>query len=452
MFLAMQPEKPLENTRVTRAVQLSRRFLSSHKEFALVLAFFAVFALLFFKPTISSGDPYGYFAILQGTARDGTLDFQKQHDFAQSMGQTTLQFNETTKKFVSKFAFGWPLIALPAYLVALFLSNFWIFHVKDAFFIQTAGALLVEQLAVTLTTLALFFATLLLVYLSLRKLGFGKRLSAFSVFAAGISTPILLYYSFLASSPHVAEAFLFSLVIFISVSGKLEARKPAMLSGFFLGLLAAVRYPSILCTAFFVGEKPKTLARIFLGALPMLLLLAVYQQIQFGSVFSTGYTSDTAGFSAFPAFAIPMIFDMDFGILFWSPMLLFGFAGLFMLEDKNIAKKLLASFLAVFLFYAFWPSWNAGWSYGNRFLVVLFPAIAIGIAALLKKYSKMRSVVCLLCIYSLLVALLFIASSGHIEPNFFSRQADFWFAQGKIGSLPQMLFEKLSIVRFFLEK
>src|SRR3989344_4711595 len=220
MFLAMQPEKPLENTRVTRAVQLSRRFLSSHKEFALVLAFFAVFALLFFKPTISSGDPYGYFAILQGTARDGTLDFQKQHDFAQSMGQTTLQFNETTKKFVSKLAFGWPLIALPAYLVALFLSNFWIFHVKDAFFIQTAGALLVEQLAVTLTTLALFFATLLLVYLSLRKLGFGKRLSAFSVFTAGISTPILLYYSFLASSPHVAEAFLFSLVIFILVSGK----------------------------------------------------------------------------------------------------------------------------------------------------------------------------------------------------------------------------------------
>ena len=87
------------------------------------------------------------------------------------------------------------------------------------------------------------------------------------------------------------------------------------------------------------------------------------------------------------AFASPHLFGVLFsvqkGLFFWSPLLLLAFAGLPMLRGSARAFLLPAAVIFALDTYliASWWDWQFGGSYGHRGFVDLFPVLAIGLAA-----------------------------------------------------------------------
>jgi len=81
---------------------------------------------------------------------------------------------------------------------------------------------------------------------------------------------------------------------------------------------------------------------------------------------------------------IDVAFSVRKGLLFWTPLVGLGVAGLFVLRGR--ARGLLlptAVFLAAsFWFMASWSDWWYGGSFGQRAFVESLPPLAIGIAAL----------------------------------------------------------------------
>lgn len=85
---------------------------------------------------------------------------------------------------------------------------------------------------------------------------------------------------------------------------------------------------------------------------------------------------------ALPAQAIYNLFSLYRGLLILSPVLIFGFYGLYLMISKyrNLrpdALFFLALFLTIFLPYSAWSQWTGGASYGPRFLVTSLPYLVI---------------------------------------------------------------------------
>ena len=91
--------------------------------------------LLFFKPVIS-GDGFGYYVILEGAVRDQTLNLTDQARYNEITLGETVWLHPVTKKYVSQYAPGLPLLSTPFYAASLLLDDISFFHVKDEFFLR----------------------------------------------------------------------------------------------------------------------------------------------------------------------------------------------------------------------------------------------------------------------------------------------------------------------------
>ena len=67
----------------------------------------------------------------------------------------------------------------------------------------------------------------------------------------------------------------------------------------------------------------------------------------------------------------------------WTPLLIFGFAGLFLLRryDREFALRAVLGFLAFLYLLGCYQDWHGISSFGSRFFVSLTPLFVIGLAA-----------------------------------------------------------------------
>jgi hypothetical protein len=113
----------------------------------------------------------------------------------------------------------------------------------------------------------------------------------------------------------------------------------------------------------------------------------IYNAVRFGNPFDSGFLRDRV-----PGFGSPilqglmgLLFSPAASIFLYSPVVIFGVAGLVMLmkRDRSVGV-LLASLPVLFLLlYATLGNWIGGRSYGGRYLVVVLPYLGVGWAALL---------------------------------------------------------------------
>lgn len=80
----------------------------------------------------------------------------------------------------------------------------------------------------------------------------------------------------------------------------------------------------------------------------------------------------------------------DRGIVFYTPVILFGFWGIFIaLKTKVVKSTLLISILAVnILLYSLWGDPWGGWAFGSRYLIPSYAILSIFIAILLTYWKK----------------------------------------------------------------
>ena len=88
-----------------------------------------------------------------------------------------------------------------------------------------------------------------------------------------------------------------------------------------------------------------------------------------------------------------VLFSVQKGLFFWSPILLLAFAGLALTrgEARSFLLPGLLVFAANVYLIASWFDWQFGASYGHRGFIDTFPFLAVGLAALLERAAARRS-------------------------------------------------------------
>ena len=115
------------------------------------------------------------------------------------------------------------------------------------------------------------------------------------------------------------------------------------------------------------------------------------------------------------------IFSPDRGVVFYAPIVLFGFAGLVLLSSKNTSVSVLISAVIGmnFLIYSMWYDPWGGWAFGSRYLVPSYALLTVGIGILLTQLKSKWIYVLILpvLIYSIWVNSLGALSTIKIPPQ-----------------------------------
>ena len=406
------------------------------------LAIIAAFLALFFSPVIS-GDGFGYYSVLEAIGKGGSLDFAEQARFNEISGKPIIEFNEGAGKLVSKYAPGPALFSLPLYSFSLVLYQSGAFNIADEFFVGEKGAPLINQMGLTLS--ALIFAVIAVVFSLKTVKKFFPTKSWLLILAAFFGTPLLWYATADLAYSHAFEAGLMALLVY-AILKKPDSR----LQGVLVGLLTITRYSNALFAlpliAFYlVKRKSRDAAKLVLFAAPFALFLMAYFAVQFGSPFSSGYE---AGFqSVLPIHLLEVLFDLNRGILWWTPLLVLGIAGLFFFHREE--KWLLLSFAGLNLWlYSSWVSWHGAWGFGNRFFAILFPVSIIGLGSLLSAKPRLKWPIIACAVWTLALFAMFLAATPELLnvldlPGLLG----YWIGDGRLLELPVRFLAKVSFAR-----
>ncbi|MCC7369112.1 MAG: hypothetical protein IT306_11855 [Chloroflexi bacterium] len=211
--------------------------------------------------------------------------------------------------------------------------------------------------------------------------------------------------------------------------------------GLLMGLSLISEYPTALIIgglglyALGMTRRLSTGFVIALGALPPLLVMAIHNQLIFGTPLPVGYSYSAlwqnehqAGLYSLSAPTWEAFWGVTFGLyrgLFsLSPVLLFGIVGLaLMLRDRGSWPEGLVCAWSVGSFVAFNSSsgmWSGGFGVGPRYLVPMLPFLAVGIGVALARFGQVRLVQALFAVTVAwsLVAVWSMTIGGQAFPGF----------------------------------
>jgi hypothetical protein len=230
---------------------------------------------------------------------------------------------------------------------------------------------------------------------------FDRVIVVATLVALTFGTNLFHYMTYDAAYSH---SFSFAAVAFVLWSTVRLAERPTVARAFSLGLgvgLAATIRPTNLVVALFpllFGVRSwsgaKRRIRAFVGH-PRLLLACVsglvipvglqllYWHHLTGHFVANAYDGDPSLDLANPHL-LEVAFSVRKGLLFWTPLVALGLAGLVFVRSRAPALAIAAPVVLVVNFWlmASWSEWWYGGSLGQRAFVESLPVLAIGIAAL----------------------------------------------------------------------
>jgi len=315
--------------------------------------------------------------------------------------------------------------------------------------------------AVTLLSVSLPIAlTAGLLYAELAAL-FGALAAALAILAVFLGSPMLGYAGLLYGHALAGALLVLGWVALRRASAgepsptaselRPAATRAALLAGLAAGAAILVEYPAALgalALALYAFAQPRLrreIAWAALGALPPLLLLALYQQAAFGNPLSPGYAHLANGFTGMSSglFGVHLpraqaLWQLTFGVhrgLFrFSPALLLALPGAWLLwraperralslrPEALLSLGLFAAFLALNAGYIYWDGHA---SFGPRHALPGVPLLAIPLAAAAQRWPRLCA---LLLVPSLLVCGLAWATHPEAAPLDWDPIRDNWLS------------------------
>jgi len=262
---------------------------------------------------------------------------------------------------------------------------------------------------VRVVTVSLPFAFLgLILFQFLLSCGVPARHALWACLAYGFGT-IALNHATIYSGHETAAFFIFSSfsILFQISRGGASAGGRSTALGLLAGLCAGVAvlcdymvviYAVIIAVYALTSKiRGASKAAFIMGAILCAVSLAVYDQICFGSPWSTGYSH--LAFRPFqeytskglfgilwpdPRVLLALLGSVSRGLLFISPVLLFALAGLaFLYRRAHYRREFWVMTLipaAALVIYSGYPGWHGGWTFGPRYLVPVLPFLVLPLA------------------------------------------------------------------------
>lgn len=356
-----------------------------------LLVLFIVTLVLNGSPFIF-GDGYGYFHNAKTLTTSGTFLQTTPPDY---YPYTAHAVSEENGKFITVYPVGSSLLMWPFLTVSKFIPSGTIY---TDYYKAFNGHSLADGVAVLLATSFYMVLAVVIIYKLLKGLGFSTKISFVSLAAIYVGSYIITYTEQFASYSHIYEIFAVSLLLYsLYLFGQRFEYRYMLIAGISSGLLVTIRpinaliiIPIIVFTVLYRNRRANLW--YFLGGTPFALLFLAFNYTSYGNALSTGYGSTEKLFDFSKFNLINLLFSDVRGWFVYSPIMILATIGLISYARKNRPSFLiyLAPCILLILSYSFWPNWWAGDSLGQRFLMVLVPFMAIGLANLLKHIKDFR--------------------------------------------------------------
>jgi hypothetical protein len=136
-----------------------------------------------------------------------------------------------------------------------------------------------------------------------------------------------------------------------------------------------------------------------------------------------------------------LFFSPDRGILYFTPIILFGLIGIYLLHKthKDPNKLLVSVLFANILIYTMWGDPWGGWAFGARYLIPAYSILAIYIAVLLSRIKKkyLMIPILLLFLYSA-----FVNTAGALTTNAIPPKVEVLELEEKSGREEKFNYER----------
>jgi hypothetical protein len=294
-----------------------------------------------------------------------------------------------TRRWVNAHPIGVAVMQTPFFLTAHALTH-WTNLSADGFTVY-------YQHAAGLSGLAWTIVGLLILQRILRR-HFGARVADVTVVALFFGTNLFHYATYDSTYSHAYSFALFAALLdLIERWHAAPSRHSTLLIGIVSGLILLTRHTNAILltiiplyglttrgigpTRRFLADRWRHLALMAVTALVVVIpQLAIYYQAT-GRPLISSYGS--LGFTFTSPHLAGVLFSVQKGLFFWSPLLLLAMAGLPMMRGSTRAFLLPAVVIFALDTYliASWWDWQFGGSYGHRGFVDLFPILALGLAA-----------------------------------------------------------------------
>lgn len=415
------------------------------------------------------GDSYGYYFhaqnFLSTNGADLSSDYLEYAGHGVSLNQTleTQELNAANANYVSAYPQGNSIIWMPF----LWLSTLLDFGLLDSYGLLFNGHELTYTFAIQVAaslffTLGIYFTYKFLVYF------FSKKISLIAAVLSAFGGQMLAYTLFYTGYSHVYEYGLFAFILYAATYlGKqvhIKFKQKLIFTFLILtvGILISVRVVDgilLLPIVLLLWPKKKLMLLSLLGIILGVVLFALNNLNSFGCLSCTGYGASGQGLSL-SVFNLPQLLFSDVrGWFIYTPLALLSIFGTIFMFIKNRFSPLenirhfayLAAIILLTTVYTFWPNWWGGDSLGQRFLLVLTPLIAYGIAVLISEFKqKLFRII----IFSFILVFSFYSFSLNIlyriTPT--SRLGEIYHAQKAYLEVPiSEYFTPISMFRYHLD-
>ncbi len=301
-----------------------------------------------------------------------------------------------TRQWVNAHPIGVAVMQAPLFLVAHALTR-WSNLTRDGFslYYQHAAG----------TAGALWVVAGLWVLRGLLRRHFSDGVTAATLVTILLGTNLYHYATFDSAYSHPYSFFLFAALLdLVDRWHRQDDRRPVLL-GLTAGLIVLVRHTNVLALIVFplygvtnlrtlheawlriVRHRLEVARAAAIAAAVVAPQLLLYYQAT-GHLWVSSYGS--LGFTFTSPHLFGVLFSVQKGLFFWSPILLFAVAGLFLARGSARAFVLpCLLFLALDTYLiASWWDWQFGASYGHRGFVDSLPMLAIGLAVVFARASE----------------------------------------------------------------
>ncbi|MGB1249636.1 MAG: hypothetical protein ACPG8W_03320 [Candidatus Promineifilaceae bacterium] len=381
----------------------------------------ALLAMLLLDRPLIRGDGVAYLAWVDSFLLDADIQFDNQLDRLRPVNSYQLQWNDSTQRLVNIFPFGVALLQLPFYAIGhLFAVNGW-WNANPDYFHLNQGIWQPYSLWLMIGANVMGLATVGLSWQLARRLtsAVNATLATLAVF---FGTPLLYYLTVSPLNSHNAGAFAFTLFLWLLIAknpttnNRQQTAVYALLLGVTAGLMVLSRWQLLLVAApawpIFLWPadwRPKTLRKPLwatVAAAITCLPLPISWNIMFGEPFVIPYdvvNGSSGAFLTLPRNAIGVLLQT----VAHSPVIVVALLGLVALWQTRRRLALYAIVVIALQLYVNGGvlDWWAGETYGMRRMSELFPLYVLLIAALLQ-WATNRSALALYILRFALYALI----------------------------------------------
>ncbi|MBN1568493.1 MAG: hypothetical protein JXA73_11660 [Acidobacteria bacterium] len=339
-----------------------------------------------------------YYAYLPTLLLDHDLDFANQYaKLFLNYGRHTKEPSESRPQ-LNKYAIGPAILWTPFFLIGHLLA---IGLNVAGYRIPLDGIGYIYQIPTLLGSLSYGFAGLLLIYRSCCRF-YKKSASVTATILMWLATNVIYYMIAEPSMSHMCSLFAIALFLELWLAYR---PTPTLLQWFILGLaggliglvrqaemtwiaLPAAGLLPVLCKGWKTNMRLHLPGLAVFGMTAFLVFLPqiVLWQIQYGNIAGGGNIEGHRVFHWLEPKMIQVLFSMHHGLYIWHPLLLPATAGLILLYRKDRFLPFLLGFFFLLQVYLIgsWFGWMGGHSFGSRMMIGAFPALALGLAALVE--------------------------------------------------------------------